>query len=243
MSMTLDPAEAIITVLVSDSTQIGCQLLAAALSRSHYRIKVIGSASDSAGVLDDVSKNEPDVALISASLQDGGWIGFQVLRKIRQSHPKVRVVILLDCSERDLVIDAFRGGASGVFCRSESIEKLCRCVYSVHRGQIWASSQELQFLLEAFAQTVPLRLVNARGADLLTKREEQVVHLVTEGLTNREISRKLSLSEHTIKNYLFRVYDKLGISSRVELTLYAVTHRQPLLAVHLPVVRQAEERK
>ena len=97
----------------------------------------------------------------------------------------------------------------------------------MHKGQIWASSNELQFLLEALAEAAPLRVVNAQGINLLTKREGQVVHLVAEGLTNRGISRELNISEHTVKNYLFRIFDKLGVSSRVELTICAFSNQPP----------------
>ena len=68
-----------------------------------------------------------------------------------------------------------------------------------------------------------MRVVNADGMRLLTKREEDVVRLVAEGLQNREIAKELKLSEHTVKNYLFHIFDKLGVSSRVELVLYAVS--------------------
>lgn len=72
-----------------------------------------------------------------------------------------------------------------------------------------------------------LRVLNSRGDNLLTPREEQVVALVAEGLGNRQIARELNLSEHTIKKYLFRIFEKLGISSRVELVLYAVNNGDP----------------
>ena len=78
-------------------------------------------------------------------------------------------------------------------------------------------------MIEAFSQLAPMRVVNADGMRLLTKREEDVVRLVAEGLQNREIARELKLSEHTIKNYLFHIFEKLGVSSRVELVLYAVS--------------------
>jgi len=131
--------------------------------------------------------------------------------------------MLLEQCERDLVVDSFRGGARGIFCRTASFEALCKCIERVHQGQIWASSTELQIILEAFASAVPLRATNHRGENLLTRREEQVVNLVAQGLTNREISGQLRLSEHTVKNYLFRIFDKLGVSSRVELVLYGRT--------------------
>ena len=93
----------------------------------------------------------------------------------------------------------------------------------VHAGQIWGNCAELSEVIEAFSKLAPMRVVNADGIRLLTKREEEVVRLVAEGLQNRDIARELKLSEHTIKNYLFHIFDKLGVSSRVELALYAVS--------------------
>ena len=87
------------------------------------------------------------------------------------------------------------------------------------QGEIWASKTELCYLLEALSDSAPAPITDSKGLNLLTKREEDVVRLVAEGLTNREISERLSLSEHTVRNYLFRIFDKLGISSRVELVL------------------------
>ena len=80
-------------------------------------------------------------------------------------------------------------------------------------------------MVEALATAQPLPIANSKGERLLTDREEQIVALVAEGLTNRDIAEHLGLSEHTIKNYLFRIFDKLGVSTRVELILYAVSHR------------------
>jgi DNA-binding NarL/FixJ family response regulator len=87
------------------------------------------------------------------------------------------------------------------------------------QGEIWASNKELCYLLEALSEPVPAQITNAKGLNILTKREDDVVRLVAEGLTNREISARLNLSENTVRNYLFRIFDKLGISSRVELVL------------------------
>ena len=80
-------------------------------------------------------------------------------------------------------------------------------------------------VINALQTAMPFRGVNSRGEELLTKREQGLVPLVASGLTNREISTRLGVSEHTIKNHLFRIYEKLGISSRVELILYAVSER------------------
>jgi DNA-binding NarL/FixJ family response regulator len=93
----------------------------------------------------------------------------------------------------------------------------------VHSGQIWADSADLSDVMEAFSRLAPMKVVNADGLQLLTRREEDVVRLLAEGMQNREIARELGLSEHTVKNYLFHIFDKLGVSSRVELVLYAVS--------------------
>jgi DNA-binding NarL/FixJ family response regulator len=103
----------------------------------------------------------------------------------------------------------------------------------VQAGQIWANSSELVYVLETFAKLAPMRVVDGNGARLLTKREEDVVRLLGDGLQNREIAQQLNLSEHTVKNYLFHIFDKLGVSSRVELILYAVSssNRFPIATV------------
>jgi DNA-binding NarL/FixJ family response regulator len=103
---------------------------------------------------------------------------------------------------------------------------LCKCIQAVHKGQIWANSSHLNVLLAMLVQTPPARVVNAKGLNLLAEREGQVVNLVADGLTNREIASRLGLSEHTVSNYLFRIYNKLGVSNRVELVLYVMKQRE-----------------
>jgi two-component system, NarL family, response regulator DegU len=97
-------------------------------------------------------------------------------------------------------------------------------VLRVHEGQIWAKTQQLEFIVNALAQSPSLRVVDANGTKLLTKREEDLLHLVADGLGNRDIARQLSLSENTVKNYMFHIFEKLGISNRVELVLYALSN-------------------
>ncbi len=151
-----------------------------------------------------------------------------IVRRVALVRPEVAQVLLLDSYDRDLVVNAFRSGARGLFCFAESpFRLLCKCIHSVSAGQIWANDQQLHYLVEAVTQVPSLRMVSASGMKLLTPREEQVVALVADGLSNREVALELDLSEHTIKKYLFRIFDKLGISSRVELVLYAVSHGGP----------------
>jgi DNA-binding NarL/FixJ family response regulator len=142
---------------------------------------------------------------------------------MRHSQPKTAVIMLLETPERDLVVDSFRGGARGVFSRTRPFNTLPKCIRAVHQGQIWVSNDQIELLLEILMRIRPLQTVKPRGMASLTQREEEVVRLVTEGMRNAEISQKLDVTEHTVRNYLCRVFEKLGLSSRVELVLYALS--------------------
>ncbi|HVO79251.1 MAG TPA: response regulator transcription factor [Terriglobales bacterium] len=216
-----------IRVLAADSTRMNSQLLAAALERDK-RFQVLAPVSDGKAIVAAVLKDKPSVVVISAELDDAPRKGFEVARELRTVRPETRVVMLLDVSERGLVVEAFRAGARGVFCRSESLKSLAKCIHCVDQGQVWANSKELRYLLEALGEALPLKLMDARGAVLLSRREQEVVRCVAEGLSNREIAQRLGLTEHTVKNYLFRIFDKLGVSRRVEVVLYAYNLGQTL---------------
>ena len=139
-----------------------------------------------------------------------------------QRHPlPVRRVADLVVGVVEGDIEAFRAGALGVFCRTESFRLLGKCIQSVQQGRVWASATELQYLVEASSQPA-LTLFQTNDGSLLSARERDVVRCLADGLTNREIAQRLKLTEHTVKNYLFRIFDKLGVSSRVEVVLYAL---------------------
>jgi len=217
-----------VKLFVGDASRMGCQLIAAALQRGP-RLNVLGYAMDSDSVLSGLGACEADVAIISARLSNGSVAGFDVVRKIRASRPKINFIMMLDSTDRPLVVEAFRAGACGIISREESFEVLCKSIHAVHQGQVWANSKELRFVLDALAHGSPsdgLSGKKYKGSVSLTKREEDVIHLVSEGLTNREISVELGLSAHTIRNYLFRIFNKLGTSTRLELALYAVNHKE-----------------
>jgi DNA-binding NarL/FixJ family response regulator len=214
-----------IRVLIGESSRMGSQLMADVLRRSRnprFDI-VVPSGFTAADTLAEIESSSPDVAIISAGLRDGPFAGFSVLKAMRSQKVSTRAVLLVDESERELVVDAFRAGARGVFARVEPSSRLPRCIASVHQGQIWAGSRELEYVLEELAAVRPLHVTDARGRNLLSKREEELVALVADGMTNRQISEKLQLSGHTVKNYLFRIFEKLGVSTRVELVLYALS--------------------
>jgi DNA-binding NarL/FixJ family response regulator len=213
-----------ISLLVAEHSRMGCQLMETAL-RGYRNISVAASVVESGELLEAYENVRPDVCVISSTLRDGHASGFRVARELHANVRQAQMILLLDSSERSLVVEAFRCGARGVFSRDDSFELLARCVQRVHEGQVWANSQQLQFAMEALAETASSAIVDAKGAHLLTRRELSVVSLVAEGRSNRDISQELRLSEHTVRNYLFRIFNKLGVSTRLELAVYAINQR------------------
>lgn len=219
-AISLPETSETIHIMAADSTRMNSQLLAAALERDK-RFRVLEPVSDAKAIVAAVLREKPAVIVISAELDDDPKKGFDVAREIHNLRTETRVVMLIDSSERSHVVEAFRAGARGVFSRSESLKSLAKCIHCVNLGQVWANSKELRYLLEALGEALPMRVIDARGAALLSRREQEVVRCVAEGLSNREIAQRLGLTEHTVKNYLFRIFDKLGVSKRVEVVLYA----------------------
>lgn len=205
-----------IRLLVADGSFLHTQLLVEALRRDP-ELLVLPFDLDSRKLVDSVQSNRVDVLLMSSTLDEQSGSGFEILRELRFTIPTLRAVMLLDSSTDDAILNAFRSGARGVVSRTEPVQILNDCVRQVHHGHIWANHKQMTIAIEALANSPEVRAVNAKGMSLLSKRELQIVRSLAEGLTNREIAARLKLSQHTVKNYLFRVFDKLGVSSRVEL--------------------------
>lgn len=230
-STRIEPVETeIVKVLVADSGPIQSQLLARALkSRREFQVSVV--TLEASAIRESMQSNPADVVLIAGNHQPD----LSLLRWLRISYPKVFPVLLAENEDRELVVNAFRAGAKGVFLFTHTpFPMLCKCIHCVYRGQIWINSPQMNYVLDALSEVPTLRVVNSNGRFLLTPREEQVVALVADGLTNRGVAVELGLSEHTIKKYLLRIFDKVGISSRVELVLYAMSHSENRAAEWMP---------
>lgn len=224
MSLTPAPTADALCVLIADSNRMQAQLLTRALRR-RPEFRIATCRVETAAILHSVSSHPAQVALFSFSPGDGLVASLATLRRFHFSHPDIVKVLLTESTDRELVVNAFRCGARGVFCITEAnLRLLCKCIQRVASGQVWADAEQLRYLLDSVVEIPSSRVLNAQGDSLLTPREEQVVALVVEGLGNRPIARELNLSEHTVKKYLFRIFEKLGVSSRVELALYAVNH-------------------
>jgi DNA-binding NarL/FixJ family response regulator len=216
-----------VRVLVADSNLINGQLIAGALRRCRDMFEVLGSTTSYADTLHLLKKSSCDVAVISTELREGPLTGFKVLHQIRASGMKTATVMMMDENERDLVIDSFRGGARGVFCRGSSIKSLSKCIRTIHSGQLWVSNEQLECLLELITRLRPFAC-KSRHLKLLSRREAEVAELVSQGLKNAEIARELHVAEHTIRNYVFHIFEKLGLSSRVELVLSLAPQQQQI---------------
>jgi len=194
---------------------MGNQLLAESLGRDpRFEIVAIATPTE---ILSIVMARQPHLALISADLDSGIRKGLQIARMLNRRHPSIHIVILLETSGRESVIAAFRCGAAGVFCRTDPLSELHTCIERVSEGEIWVSRSHSPFLLEALRNIPSCEGMEGGKMSLLSHRELQVAEYVAQGQGNKQIADQLGLSEHTIKNYLFRVFEKLGVSNRFEL--------------------------
>ncbi len=210
-------------VLIADSTMLTGRLIAEAL-RSDRKLEIADTEGKS--VVRAASSMKPHVIILSEALEGTPGKGFEVLTELRAAVPRSRAIMLLDAPDRELVVEAFRRGARGIFCRSDALAMLSRCIHRVHEGQLWISSSQIEHLLGTLDEAPATRLVNAQGAELLSSREQDVTRCLAAGLTNREIARELKISPNTVKNYLFRIFNKLGVSSRVEVVIYGMSQRR-----------------
>jgi DNA-binding NarL/FixJ family response regulator len=219
-----------IRVLVADSSRFHTQLLSESLKRDSD-LQVVSSDLDAESLVAASISQKIDVFVISAFADEAPQRGFRVLEELRQTYPNTRAVMLLDCSKPESILEAVRAGAKGIFNHQESSDMLCRCIRRVHEGQAWISHEQITHVLEALASTPKIRAVDAKGMSLLSKREAEVVRCLSEGLSNREIAERLKLSQHTIKNHLFRIFDKLGVSNRIELLFMTLSQAAPCPAL------------
>lgn len=210
-----------ISVLLADASRMNNQLLSSALTRDR-RFRVVEVAVTREGLVQAMSLR-PDVTVVAADLETPGG-GLQATETLVDSQPDARVVILLDELEQEKVVEAFRSGARAAFGRNEPVASLLKCISCVYQGQVWGSGRELRFLVQALKQSRRQANKFAKNdLSLLSGREQEVVRWVCEGLNNREIAHRMQLSEHTIKNHLFRIFAKLGVSSRIEIMFSALS--------------------
>jgi two-component system, NarL family, nitrate/nitrite response regulator NarL len=205
-----------IRALIVDRDAMSGHLLAEALMRNRSCDTAVILGSD---LLRTIGTRETDLVIISADLSANSGSGFELADAVHRARPEIIIVVLLKQIDHESVVNAFRSGARGVFSRQGPMEEFLECIDHVKRGYLWAGREETNFLLEMF-KNIPGPPGPTEAILPLTKRELEVVQCAAKGKTNRGIADELGLSEHTVKNYLFRAFDKLGISTRGELLFY-----------------------
>jgi two-component system, NarL family, nitrate/nitrite response regulator NarL len=230
MSATLSSASAPpgaqrIRILIAYRNHLDSQLLSESLERNPC-FQVVALPT-SVQLLSAAATSKPDVALISVDLDSSPKKGLHLARRLNAAQPRVHIAILLDVPTRESVIAAFRAGARAVFCRTADISELANCIERTSRGEIFASNTEAEYLLEALRSGPSCDSIDSDTLSKLSKREIEVAEAAAQGHTNRQIADQLGLSEHTVKNYLSRAYEKLGVSTRMELLVLLSNKKGP----------------
>lgn len=199
-------------VLIYDTSNLQCELLAASLERlrPELEVKCICDCESMIALL----TSDPDWVVI---VSDSGGATNALLVKSLQTR-SIEVVFLLPEGNTERVIEALRLGASGIVYGSDNLAQLAACIDRVSQGQVWLKHVNLGMIIDRLAQPGG-RVLEVSGRTPLSSREEEISRLVAEGMSNREVSRSLRIAESTVKNALCHIYEKLGVSNRVELTL------------------------
>jgi two-component system, NarL family, nitrate/nitrite response regulator NarL len=180
-------------------------------------LNVLGEAADSADAVDLVKRLQPDLIFIDANIRGGGLDTVKALAALPGS---VRSILLMDPVQPDIQAAAMRAGARGVVEKGASMPHFVQAIRGVMGGHYWLDGQLLASVPERPAKEVPRPARKFR----LTQREMQVVAAVADGETNKGIAVRFRVSEDTVKHHLSSVFDKVGVSSRLELAVFAFTH-------------------
>jgi DNA-binding NarL/FixJ family response regulator len=203
-------------VVVYDSSILQCELLTAGLTSLRLGFEV-RSANDLESLIELLTPDPDWVVIISDSSMSGSAIS--VAKRLRARFTGLPFVFLSKEGRSDRVIEAFRTGARGIVYGDETLSQLANCISRVCQGEVWLRGVDLGIILDGLVKP-SLRVTDVTGRTLLSPREEEISRLVAVGMSNREVSHVLKISESTVKNSLFHVFEKLGISNRVELARY-----------------------
>jgi len=186
--------------------------------------RVVGEASDGAQAIDLVGKLQPDILLLDLAMPN--LPGLEALAELARGAAPVRTIMLTAAIERTQIVEALQLGARGIVLKDSATQLLMKAVRSVMAGQYWLGRESVSDLVAALRDLMPR---GGEGAPQkrfgITPRELEVISAIVAGYTNKDIAQKFSISEQTVKHHLTNIFDKLGVSNRLELALFAVNHR------------------
>lgn len=184
-------------------------------------VEIIGEASNGVECTKMLTKLKPDILLLDLRMPEKDGLG--VLEEVNFDTLPTRVIVLTAAEDDRDVVRAMRLGARGVVLKQSASDLLLKSIRKVHDGEIWLDNRMTAEVIDAFKKSSESG--QRREKPLLSDREKEIVQLVAQGFRNREIGEKLFISEQTVKNHLHNIFDKLGVSDRLELALYAIHHR------------------
>ncbi|MGA3235364.1 MAG: response regulator transcription factor [Bryobacteraceae bacterium] len=221
------PVKPKIRIVVADDHPIFrdglCKLLAL-----EDDFEVVAQASDGRQVLDVLQQHEPDVLLLDLKMP--GLDGLGTLQRLQAAKNKTRVIVLTASDDKNEFVQAMKLGTSGIVLKQTATELLIKSIRKVHAGEIWLDSHTTAAVIRQFVAndepptlpSQPAASVRERERSPLSQREREIVALVAQGFKNKEMAEKMFISEQTVKNHLHNIFDKLGVSDRLELALYAI---------------------
>ena len=184
-------------------------------------IRVVGQSETMAQTLSATKKFSADVLIFESALSSNPA---EALSELLRQSPSLRVVVVTPQPDEELTLDLFRRGAHGIVSREVEPELLVDCLRKVAEGEPWLDSKGIRWVLEAY-RTQATRPSSSRPKVQLTPKESLIVSCVTQGMKNKEIAQRVGTTEQVVKNYLRKVYDKLGVADRLELALFCLHNR------------------
>lgn len=212
------PAPTTIRVLIVDDQALIRQALKTLLDLEGG-IEVVGEAADGLAALEMVSETQPDVALVDVRMPR--MDGVELVGRLAAEHPRVAAVILTTFDDDEYIFDGLRAGARGYLLKDASSEELVTAIEKASRGEVFLGGQVASKVVEEFGRLSSSPSERHPGSESLSERELEVLRLVASGASNREIAKKLYITEGTVKNHISSVLRKLGFRDRTQAALYA----------------------
>ncbi len=183
-------------------------------------IRVVGQSETLAQTQSAAAKFSADVLIFEAALSPSP---VETVVELLRQYPKLKIIVVTPGADEELTLELFRRGAHGVVSREVEPELMVDCLRKVVAGEAWLDSQATHWVLAAY-RNQNSRSTGSRPKVQLTPKETLIVSCVTQGMKNKEIALRVGTTEQVVKNYLRKVYDKLGVADRLELALYCLNH-------------------